>query len=59
MKNSNLPIMVSKMLSIQELSDWSWTSGYLVGNRKCLSSIIEGEITPDGVVKARLELYPL
>jgi len=59
MKKNNIPVQCQKVLSLRELSEWDWKSGYLVGSRKCLSSIIEGEITPDGVVKARLELYPL
>lgn len=59
MKKSNLPVQVKKSLSIADLSNWEWTSGYLVGGRKCLSSFVEGEILPNGAVNATIELFPL
>lgn len=59
MRKGVVPIRCTKKLTMNELSDWDWTVTYKVGQRNALSSIIEGEILPSGVINARLELFPL
>lgn len=59
LKKGYLPVKVPRKLSMAELATWQWDAGYLIHSRKTLCSLIEGEITPEGIVNARMEFYPL
>lgn len=59
MSKGLVPVKCRHRLSIAELSEWEWMTGYMIGSRGMVSSLIEGEITPDGVVNATMEFYPL
>lgn len=59
MKKGVVPVTCTKQLTLLELSEWDWTAAYAIGSRNALSSIIEGEIRPNGTLDARLELLPL
>lgn len=54
-----LPVKFNRKLSIAELANWQWEIGYTIQSRNTLSSMIEGEITPEGIVNAQMEFYPL
>jgi hypothetical protein len=59
MKKSNLPVTCPKKMTMQELREWDWMQARSIDGRMLLPSIIEGEILPNGIINARLELFPL
>lgn len=59
LKKGYLPVKLQRKLGMAELASWQWDAGYIIHSRKTLCSLIEGEITPEGIVNARMEFYPL
>lgn len=59
LKKGYLPVKFQRKLTMAELASWRWEVGYSIHSRKSICSLIEGEITPKGIVNAQMEFYPL